>query len=57
MIDKETWKIGKDCDKMEKLIKYHMHVKYHKKSLFEKEETFSGNCKTIHFFSMKDTLN
>ena len=42
---------------MEKLIKYHMHVKYHKKSLFEKEETFSGNCKTIHFFSMKDTLN
>ena len=26
MIDKETWKIGKECHKMEKLIKYHMHV-------------------------------
>ena len=37
MIDKETWKIGTDCDKMEKIIKYHIHVQYHKKHLFEKE--------------------
>ena len=35
MIDKKTWKIGTDRDKMEKLIKYRMHV-YHKKRLFEK---------------------
>ena len=31
MIDKETWKIG--TDKMGKLIKYHLHVQYHKKRL------------------------
>ena len=31
MIDKETWKIGAGQDKMEKLIKYHMYVQYHKK--------------------------
>ena len=37
MIDKQTWKIGKDHNKMEKLIKYHMHVQYHKKHLFKKE--------------------
>ena len=37
MIDTETWKIGTDCDKIEKLIKYYMHVQYHKKCLSEKE--------------------
>ena len=26
LIDKETWKIGSDCYKIEKLIKYYMHV-------------------------------
>ena len=36
MIDKETWKIGKNHDKMEKLIKYNMPVQYHKKHLLEK---------------------
>ena len=36
MIDRQTWKIGTDCDKMEKCIKYHMHVHYYKKRLFEK---------------------
>ena len=38
MIDKETWKIGTDCEKMEKLINNHMHVQYHKKCLFEKKK-------------------
>ena len=37
MIDKETWKIGTERDKMKKWIKYHMHVQYHKKYLFKKE--------------------
>ena len=40
MIDKETLKIGTDHDKMEKLMKYHMHVQYHKKHLFKKEKSF-----------------
>ena len=30
MIDKETWKIGADHDKIEKIIKYNMYVQYHK---------------------------
>ena len=30
MIDEETWKIGTELDKMGKLIKYHIHVRYHK---------------------------
>ena len=34
-----------------------MHVRYHKKCLFEKEKIYSSNCKTIHcFFSMNDTV-
>ena len=53
MIDNETWKIETDCDKMEKLIKYHMHVQYHTKSLFEKEKTFSSNYATIHCFFLQ----
>ena len=40
MRDKETRKIETGHNKMEKLIKYHMHVQYHKKHLFEKEKTF-----------------
>ena len=41
MIYKETWKIGTDCDKMEKLIKYNMPVQYHKKCLLgEKNKSF-----------------
>ena len=43
-------KIGTDHDKMENLIKYNIHVKYHKKCLFEKEITFSSNHETIHCF-------
>ena len=50
MIDTETWKIGADHDKMEKLIKCHMHIEHHKKHLFEKEKTFLSNCKAIHCF-------
>ena len=37
MLDKETWKIVIDCDEMEKLIKYQMHVQYIKYP-FEKEK-------------------
>ena len=47
MIDKETWKIRAECDKMEKLIKNHIHIKYHKKDYFEEEKTFSSNHKII----------
>ena len=50
MIDKETWKIGTDCDEIGKLIKYHIHLKYNKKHLFEKETLYSSKCKTFHFF-------
>ena len=34
MIDKETWNIGIDCNKMERLIKYTMSVQYRKKWSF-----------------------
>ena len=37
MIDKETWKIGTVHDKMKELIKYNMHVQYHK-SIFLKQK-------------------
>ena len=37
MIDKETWKIGTDCDKIEELIKYNIHVQYHKNVFFLKK--------------------
>ena len=40
MIDKETWKIETDCDEMEELINYNMHVQYHK-SIFLKKKTLS----------------
>ena len=36
MIEQETWKTWTDRDKMEKLIKYNMHVQYHK-SIFLKK--------------------
>ena len=32
---------------MEKLIKYHIYVQYHKKHPFEKQKTLSSNHKTI----------
>ena len=38
MIDKETWKIRADLDKMEKSINYHMYVQYHKKNLLKKKK-------------------
>ena len=33
MIDKETWNVETDCDKMGKIIKYKMFVQYYKKRL------------------------
>ena len=44
IIDKETLKIGTDCDKIEKLIKYNMPVQYHKKGFLGKK-TYSSNVK------------
>ena len=43
MIDKETRKIGADRDRIEKIIKYNMHVQYHK--------TLSSNVKQPTDFS------
>ena len=40
MIDEETCKLGTDHDKMEKSIKYNMHVQYHK-CLFWKKKKLS----------------
>ena len=36
MIDKETWNVEADCDKMKKIIKYKIFVQYHKFSSFIK---------------------
>ena len=51
MIDKETWKIGKDRDKMEKLIKYNMMYN-NIKSVFlkKKKAAFSSEVKQFTFF-------
>ena len=38
MIDKETWKTGTDHDKMENIIKYHMHIQYHEERLFKRKK-------------------
>ena len=37
MIDEETCKLGIDHDKMEKSIKYNMHVQYHKSVFLKKK--------------------
>ena len=37
MIDKEAWNVERDCDKMEKIIKYKMSAQYHKKRLLFKK--------------------
>ena len=58
MIDKETWNVERDCDKMEKMIKNKMSVQYHKKRLLLKK-TFSSNIKqsTIFFYdSFRNTM-
>ena len=49
MIDKETWKIGTGCDKVEELIKYNMHVQYYK-SVSLKKKTFSSKVKQFTVF-------
>ena len=38
MIDKETWKTGTDRDEMEELMKYNMHVQYHKSAFLKKKK-------------------
>ena len=51
MIDKETWNVETDCDKMDKISKYKMPVQCHKmRLLFTK--TFSSNAKqaTVFFY-------
>ena len=49
MIDKETWNAETDREKMEKLIKYEMYVRYHQNRLLKK--TFLSNVKqSIVFF-------
>ena len=43
-------KIGTDCDKLEKLIKYSMYVQYIKKAQIKKKKKFSSNVKEFHCF-------
>ena len=51
MINKETWKIRTEHDKMETLIKYHMHIQFHKKHLFlKKKKNSQVTIKTFHCF-------
>ena len=54
MSDRETWKTGTDCDKMEKLIKYHMHVQYQKSIFLKKKKLSQVNIKKSVFYSMSD---
>ena len=56
MTGKENEKIGTEFDKMEKLIKYHMHVQHHKKRLFEKEKLSQVTVKQFTVFSVKDSF-
>ena len=53
MIDKETWNAETDREKMEKLIKYKMYVRYHQNRLLKK--TFLSNVK-LSYFSMNDSF-
>ena len=51
MIAKEIWKTKTDGNKMEKLIKCHIHMQVqHQKSVVLKKKTFSSYPKTIHCF-------
>ena len=50
MIDKETWKTGTDRDEMEELMKYNMHVQYHKSAFLKKKKTFLSNGKQFTVF-------
>ena len=49
MIDKETWKVGADGDKMEKIIKYNI-CKYNIIKISFWKRTFSSNVKQFTFF-------
>ena len=41
MIDKETWNVEADCDKMKKIIKYKIFVQYHENRLLFKKKKLS----------------
>ena len=57
MVREETWKVGTDCDKMDKLIKYHIHLQYHKKCVFEKEKLSQVTVKqSTAFFYERELL-
>ena len=57
MIDKETWKVGTDCDKMEKFLKYHMHVPYLKSVFFKKKKLSKVTIKKSTVFYMNKFKN
>ena len=52
MIDEETCKLGTDHDKMEKSIKYNMHVQYHKCLFWKEKKAFWGKVKQFTFLWM-----
>ena len=52
MIDKETWKVGADGDKMEKIIKYNI-CKYNIIKISFWKRTFSSNAKQFTFFFLE----
>ena len=51
MLDKETWKIETDRDKMENLIKCHIHKQYHKKASFWKRKLSQVTVKQSTVFA------
>ena len=54
MIDKETWNVETDHDKMDKIVKFKMSVQYKKHLLFKK--TFSGKVNQSTVFSINDSF-
>ena len=50
MADKETWRIGADCDKIEKLIKCNMHIQYHKSIFMKKRLSQVTKQLTVFFY-------
>ena len=57
MIHKETWKVGTDCDKMEKFLKYHMHVPYLKSVIFKKKKLSKVTIKKSTVFYLNKFKN
>ena len=54
MIDKETWNVETDHDKIDKIVKFKMSVQYKKRLLFKK--TFSGKVNQSTVFSINDSF-